>query len=178
MIWFIIILVIITCYLVYNAQKANKPDERTKQIVKQLELLEEKANQFYSEVLGKLEKELQDTYDLYTGKKSSKSIYSKDEIQEILKFDRQELKEFKDMMEKFFRLKERYKHQPLQQQYEIYLDWYNYTRSYQVSKYMNDLFMSMFSPREDQEKSHREDIRKARIEREEIEKRFDQKLAA
>lgn len=169
MIWFIGLIAVTIWFFVYKRQQANAPKVKEEREEKELELLEVQSDQYYSEVLGKLEKELKDAHKSYESKEDS--IFTEDEKRENLELYRQELKQFKDMKEKFFRLKERYKHHAFQQQHEIYLDWYNYTRSYNLSKSKHQLFMKMFAPDKETTDRHIEDMRKARIVREEIERR-------
>jgi 2-phosphoglycerate kinase len=165
--WLIVILLLPVGYQVYKILLRNRPEQK-------IEEIEEKASHLYANITEELEKGIESEKQLLKGK----STIPKHTIEELLESNTQCLHQLKDMLAKFTRLKERYKHQPAKRQLKIYMDWFSYNNALKQTAFENRLFNNVTMPNDEDYKIYLKKLEEIRIEKEEIERRFDKWLAA
>lgn len=92
----------------------------------------------------------------------------------MIKFSKKHIEKIKEVEEKFTRLKERLKHKSAKEKFEIYSDFYLYNLALnRLDRRMEQLHYD-FS--DDAYDNYEADAKEIKIEMEEIEKRFDDRL--
>ena len=142
-----------------------------------LKYFEAKGYKLHNKVISELEKRLAEKQKMLADKTYLLILRSEEEWREKIEEDKKYLQQINNMGEKFIRLKEKYKHKSFIQKREIYFDWIDYNRSLWETEELFDWLK--VAPPEDLKMREEigKDLRKEWLKREEIEKRFDQKLA-
>ncbi len=161
MAWLLTITLLVMAFLVYKAIESNSTKRK-------IERLEKKAYKLYFMVKSQLEKDLDEQIRYL---KHNEQPLLPDEDIESLENRKEYLQHIKGVEQKFVRLKEKYKHELLHQQLEIYTDWYEYTVALSRTEDEQKGFSYLLTP-----VHYQNTLKGLTSKRKAIERRFDRKL--